>query len=503
MKSGCEGTIQFFKSWIITMNLFSLQIQTIKEMLDWRVSLDILLLTLLIFFLYRTLRTTGTGKIFFGILIAAGIFIIARFLDLQGIEWLYSNLSQILLLALIIIFQPELRKIFERAASLRRREIGTEAPKLSSTISDAIFALAKQRRGALFVFPGQDSVKAWTSKGIQLDAHLSFPILMSIFDPNSPGHDGAVVIENGKASTFAVRLPLSESNKLSNEFGTRHHAGLGLSEATDALVIVVSEERGTVMLFHEGMFERIENKNDLASRLLKHWSIVASYQLFNQNKVLQRRTIKQIAISFILAFLFWSTVVLTQSELKEMIYTVPVEYISMPKNFTIVGEKPSEITLSLLGKTADFNQINPTQLRAVIDLSKITPGEKNIQINDENLELPKQVRLTRTKPATIHLIIIEMQEAEAEIDPQFIGSLPAGFKIDSLKVNPNSITVLAPADYIQEKLIRLLTTPIYLDNIRQSATIFCNLIAPPRIQPIKDRFPHVEVFISVKDTTQK
>ncbi|MCU0645686.1 MAG: hypothetical protein MUC94_15690 [bacterium] len=100
------------------MNIFSLQIQTIKEMLDWRVSLDILLLTLLIFFLYRTIKTTGTGKIFFGILIAAGIFIVARMLDLKGIEWIYSNLSQILLLALIIIFQPELRKIFERAASI-------------------------------------------------------------------------------------------------------------------------------------------------------------------------------------------------------------------------------------------------------------------------------------------------------------------------------------------------------------------------------------------------
>lgn len=485
------------------MDIFALQIQTIKEMLDWRVSLDIILLTLLIFFLYRTIKTTGTSKIFFGILIAAGIFIVARFLDLKGISWLYSNLSQILLLALIIIFQPELRKIFERAASIKRKDIGVEAPKLSSAISDAVFALAEQRRGALFVFPGQDSIRAWTSEGVALDAKISFPLLMSIFDPNSPGHDGAAVIENGKISSFGVRLPLSDSNKLSYEFGTRHHAGLGLSEVTDALNIVVSEERGTVMLFYEGMFERIKNKNDLSARILKHWSIIASYQLFNQKNVHQRKTMGQIAISFILAFLFWSTVVLTQSELREMVYTVPVEYISLPKNYSIEGERITEITVHLLGKTSDMNRFNPTQIRAVIDLSNITPGKKNISINDGNLKLPDQVRLTRTIPATLHLNVIEMHEIEAGIKPQLIGSLPDGFKIDSLYIIPRSITVRAKVDTFQQDSVTLLTTPIFLETIKTNTRIACNLIAPAKIEPLSNRFPDVEVFITIteQDTT--
>jgi hypothetical protein len=404
---------------------------------------------------------------------------------------------------LIIIFQPELRKIFERAASIRRREIGTEAPKLSSLISDAVFWLANQRRGALFVFPGQDSVKAWTSEGIQLDAQISFPLLLSIFDPNSPGHDGALVIENGKVSCFAVRLPLSESNKLSAEFGTRHHAGLGLSEVTDALIVVVSEERGSVTLFYEGLFERIKDKNDLAARIMKHWNIIASYQLFNQKNVPQRKTIKQIAISFVLAFLFWSTVVLTQSELKEMIYAVPVDYIALPKNYLIEGEKTNELTVNLIGKSVDLNRINPTQLRAVIDLSKMKPGEKTIKIDEENLKLPKQVRLTRTRPAAIQLNIIEMREIDAAIEPQFVGSLPDGFKIDSLHIVPQSITVLAQVDSVQENDFKLLTAPIYLENIRQNVKIVSNLIAPDKIQPIKGRFPDVEIFIAVKDTIPK
>lgn len=466
-------------------------------MLDWRVSLDIILLALLIFFLYRTIKTTGTGKIFLGILIAAGIFVVARILDLKGIEWIYSNLSQILLLALIIIFQPELRKIFERAASIKRREIVIEAPKIASLISDAAFVLAKQKRGALIVFPGQDSVKAWTSEGVPLDAQISFPLLMSIFDPNSPGHDGAVVIENGKITSFGVRLPLSDSNKLPQEFGTRHHAGLGLSEVTDALVIVVSEERGAVTLFYEGMYERIKDKNDLAARIMKHWSIIASYQLFNQKNIPQRKTITQIALSFVLAFLFWSTVVLTQSELKEMIYTVPVDYISMPKTYLIEGETTAEITVNLLGRTVDLNRINPSQLRALIDLSKITPGEKTIRVNEENLDIPKQVRVTRTRPASIQLTIIEMREIEVAIKPQFIGSLPDGFAIDSLAIIPERIKVLAPVDSLHQDSIILLTTPIFLETIKADNRIVCNLTAPTKIKPLSNRFPDVEIYLAV------
>ncbi len=480
------------------MDVFSLQIQTIKEMLDWRVSLDIILITLLIFFLYRTFRATGTGKIFLGIMIAVALFIVARLLDLKGIEWIYSNLSPIFLLALIIIFQPEIRKIFERAASIKHREIGGEAPKLSSVISNVIFTLAKQRRGALFVFPGQDSIKAWTSEGIQLGAQPSYPLLMSIFDPNSPGHDGAIVIENGKVSSFAVRLPLSESQKLSEEFGTRHHAGLGLSEVTDAFVIAVSEERGTVTMFYEGVVERIKDKNELAARILKHWNYIASYPLFNQNNMTQRKTITQIVISFVLAFLFWSTVVLTQSELREISYTVPIEYLSATKKLVVVGEKPFEISLNLISTASELDRLNPMLLRVHIDLSKLSPGENIVRITEENVELPNHVKLLGTDPSSLKMNITELKEIEAIIKPQFIGSLPKGKKIRKIELKPKTITILAPMDRGEEGEIFLLTTPIYLENVKQDVTLFCKLVAPSNIQALDRDLPDVEVNISVE-----
>ena len=480
------------------MDFFTLQIQTIKEMLDWRVSLDIILIATIIFFLYRTLKATGTWKIVAGIMVAGVMFLIARLLGLKGIEWIYSNVSPILLLTIIILFQPELRKIFERAASIRRKEIGSEGTKLSFVIGDVVFALANKKRGALIVFPGKESIKAWTSEGIPLDATPSFPILMSIFDPNSPGHDGAVVIENGKILSFGVKLPLSESDKLSDEFGTRHHAGLGLSEVTDALVIAVSEERGTVTLFHEGIIEKIKDKNELPAKILTHWKNTASYQLFNQNEQNRGKVTKQIITSFLLAFLFWSTVVLTQIELKEMSCFVPVEYVAKPKNFTIVGEKANEIKLDLLGTATDINNVNPTQLRVTVSLETILPGENEIVVNEEMINLPQHVKIIEARPRILELNAVELKEIDAIVKPQLIGAIPTGFEIVNIKVNPEFVKVLAPVDEVQNIEVFLLTTPIYLENIRQNMKLFCSLVMPQNLQLIENSLLTVEVNFEIR-----
>ena len=197
------------------MDIINLQVSALKEVINWRVSLDIFLIAIGIYFLYRTLRSLGTWKIVSGVLFAGAIFIVASLLDLQGIEWIFSNFAHVALLAFIIIFQQEIRKIFERAASLRRLEKLKEGPRLSSLLEDAVFSLAGQKRGALFVFPGKESIRPWSSEGTIISAEPSYSLIMSLFDPNSPGHDGAMVVENGKITAFGVRLPVSKTGNLS------------------------------------------------------------------------------------------------------------------------------------------------------------------------------------------------------------------------------------------------------------------------------------------------
>lgn len=287
----------------------AISLETFRALLDWRVILDIITIGLIIFFLYHTLRTTGTWKIALGILIAAVLFFIARLLDLKGTEWIYSNLSQVLLLGLIIIFQPEIRKIFERAASIRPREAIKEGSKIAHLTSEVVFTLAQKKRGALIVFSGKDSLEASTSAGIVADAKPSFPLFMSIFDPHSPGHDGATIIENGLMRAFGVRLPLSKMEKLSEEFGTRHHAAMGLSETTDAMVIAVSEERQTVTLFVDGAFQSVQDKNILIAKIVEHLETIGSYEVPGFTTKKRKTLIIELAISLLVAFIFRTSVI--------------------------------------------------------------------------------------------------------------------------------------------------------------------------------------------------
>lgn len=478
------------------MNVFSLQIATLKEMLNWRVSLDILLIAAGIYALYRTLRSLGTWKTVTGVFIAILVFLVARLLGLKGIDWIFSNFSHVALLALIIIFQPEIRKIFERAASLPREELGEEGSGLAWQLSEVALSLARQRQGAILVFPGKEPIQPWTSEGTTLEALPSAQLILSIFDPHSPGHDGAMVIENGQIRSFGVRLPLSKSGRLSGAYGTRHHAALGLSEETDALVVVVSEERGAVTLFHRGAIWEPRDRDALAARIRAHWQETSSYAFPLGKGERMRVRIGGIALSLLLAFLFWSTVVISQTEIREKVFTVPIEYITAD-NAALVGTKVAEMKVHLAGPKSDLDLVDPTQLAVRVDLSKATPGRQRVLVTEDNFSLPKTLKLLDVDPPALEVALTEIEERVSLVKPQLVGRLPAGFKMTSIVVRPPSIHVLAPEAGRGETEPTITTTPIYLDSIRESTKILCKIIAPPSVRPAQKRWPDVEVEINV------
>jgi len=211
--------------------------QLFQELSDWRVLLDIIVFAAFFYTIYITLRASGTWKIAVGLSLAAFASIIASLLELRGVEWLFTNLSQVAVIALLIIFQPEVRRFLEHSIGFGKNLANREAKSLAVLLDEALFDLSRRRWGALIVLPGKDPLKQWLTPGTLLDAHPSHSLLLSIFDPDSPGHDGAIIIERGKVHRFGVRLPLSVSDKLPKEYGTRHHAAMGLAEKTDAVVL--------------------------------------------------------------------------------------------------------------------------------------------------------------------------------------------------------------------------------------------------------------------------
>jgi uncharacterized protein (TIGR00159 family) len=469
----------------------------IKGIIGWKAVVDIVIIAAGLFFLYHTLLRLGTWRIVAGIMLAAFLFLIANFLDLKGLEWIFGNFSQVAVIALIVIFQPELRKIFERAASVRRSEIRDAGAELSHMIVDSLIKLAALHRGAIVVFPGKEPIQEWLSGGFKLDARPSIPLIMSIFDPNSPGHDGALIIQKGKFTRFGVRLPVSQSAKLPDEFGTRHHAAMGLTEKSDALAIVVSEERGKVSVFDKGKFRQVDDPEKLTGAINSHWKLTSSYPFELPEGKKRWLVLSQMLVSLCLAVFFWSALIIAQGEMLEKIVTVPVEYTPSPANLILVGDKQKEVRLHLAGSKSDLDSINPAELNVKIDLSKAVPGKQIFLISGENLRLPKDVKLLDMVPSSMELTLAAIVEQEVNIKPQLVGKLPVGLKIIKIEVIPQKVKVLSPKADGRPKAVDVITTPIYLESIYNDTSLYCKIIAPPAVQPTEKRWPDVEVVIKV------
>jgi uncharacterized protein (TIGR00159 family) len=472
-------------------------ISLIKHIFEWRALVDIFLISAGLFFLYRTLLRLGTWGVAAGILIAMLISFMSSLLDLKGIEWIFSNLSHVALIALIIIFQPELRKIFERAAFIYRSKRVVAQDGLLELLVNSLWRLADKRQGALIVLPGKEPIKGLLSGGYTVDAKPSVPLIMSIFDPHSPGHDGAVILDEGRLTQFGVRLPVSQSERLSEEYGTRHHAGMGLAEQSDAMIIVVSEERGQITVFNKGTISKINDHTHLANTISEHWRNTATHAIDLPQKKLNWQTMAGLAASFALAIFFWSTLIVLQSEILEKIVTVPVEFTEPQSHLSLVGNKEKNIQLHLSGSKSDLNAIDPAVLSVKLDLAKAVEGKQTYTITADNIRLPRNITLLDVTPSSVELTLAEIVEKEVIIEPQLIGTVPGGNKILSLQVVPSKVRVLSPATVEKDQLVSVQTTPIYLSAIRDDAIIYCKVIAPPAIQPVEKRWPDVEVTIKI------
>jgi len=219
--------------------------------------LDITFMSLLIYSVLVWFKKTKAAFVLTGILIIAGVYILAREFNLLLTATVFQGFFAVILVAVIVIFQEELRHFFEQVAvwSLNRRLTKRESMRLShpevETLVRTAVDLSREKVGALIVIRGKDMIIRYLNGGVDLDGTLSEHLLKSLLDPHSIGHDGAVVIERGRITKFSSFLPLSKNLESIKHTGTRHAAALGLAEATDAFCIVVSEERGNISVAHE------------------------------------------------------------------------------------------------------------------------------------------------------------------------------------------------------------------------------------------------------------
>ena len=231
--------------------------------IQWRDVLDILLVTYLIYRVVLLVRSTSAMRIAKGFMAILVISAVTQIQELWTLNFLLGQILSIGLLALVILFQPELRRMMDHlgsSVSLRRflapeRELGEMDMVISQTVK-ACEIMGRERVGALIVFARTHRLDEYFKTGTVIDSRVSEQLIRNIFFPKAALHDGAMIIRDGRIAAAGCVMPLSDSHRLSADLGTRHRAGVGTSEASDAVVVIVSEETGTISVAVGGMLKR-------------------------------------------------------------------------------------------------------------------------------------------------------------------------------------------------------------------------------------------------------
>lgn len=367
-------------------------------------AVDIVLIALILYAAIIWFRETTSRRMLVGVVVLACIYFAARNFELYLTSQLLHAGFTVVLIVLVVVFQEDLRRAFERIASLGTLEVFQRSPLASfdaDVLVEVAFDLATKRRGALIVLPGNDPLARHIQGGIELSGKLSKPLLDSLFDPGSAGHDGAALVEAGRVTKFAVHLPISKNRK--DAHGTRHAAARGLSERADALTIVVSEERGVVSLAEHGQLKIIRSAAELKRRLevFSEENFPTTGEVFWKKFIVRHWRAKLLSVA--MAAIAWLVLAYNPSTIQRT-FVVPIDYRNVPEELEINDFAPTETRVTLSGTEPAFRILEPATLKIALDLSDARAGEKSIHVGlRKSLAVPANLSVYRIEHSTISL----------------------------------------------------------------------------------------------------
>ena len=368
--------------------------------------LDIVLMSILFYSALIWFKKTRAAFVLRGILIFGLIYLIARALDMSLMTWVFQGFFAIFLIALVVIFQEELRQAFERLAVWsfekdrfthfkRGKNKEVHASQEAQILATTLWALAEEKTGALVILRGKAPLNRHLNGGHELYGLISEALLQSIFQAGSMSHDGAVIVEGDRVTHFSCVLPLSKNFDKLRRAGTRHAAALGLSELTDAMCLVVSEEKGTVSIAEDGDIVNIENRENLTERIERF--IKATRMATSETTwlgLLHKNTHEKI-MAVIFAMGLW-IVLVRGSNIFEKTYSIPVRYQDLSEDLMVSAIDPDKVSLVFTGTQKDFYLTNPAdKIHIAIDLAGYREGVKTIGLTESDIVYPRYLKLTR------------------------------------------------------------------------------------------------------------
>ncbi|HBR15509.1 MAG TPA: TIGR00159 family protein [Candidatus Omnitrophica bacterium] len=248
-------------------------------------ALEICILWIVFYRILVFFEGTRAFQVLRGIIYLLIAFLVSQFLGFDILNWLLTNFFAISIIALMIIFQPELRQGLARLGQQHLFNIALEESEMIAIIEEltsAVYKLSRQKIGGLMAIERETKLRAYIESGIQIDAKVSSELIQSIFNPLSPMHDGGIIIHGDRILAAACLFPLSDNPNFSKSVGTRHRASLGITEQTDAVVIMASEETGEISVAHDGKFIHITDREKLV-HILKNLLIIPKKKKNNSN----------------------------------------------------------------------------------------------------------------------------------------------------------------------------------------------------------------------------
>jgi diadenylate cyclase len=272
-------------------------------------------------------------------------------------------------------------------------------------IVEAAFKLGEKRIGGLIVLQRRDDLDEFVHGTMRLDSEISEDLLISIFNPLSPLHDGAVIIQGERIQYATALLPVSQSPTLPKDWGTRHRAGIGITEVSDAECVIISEERGDVLLAYLAKAQKMEKREDLKKGL----SELPSFSKENPwRKNYLRHLLDDVPkklFFLLLVCILWVFVVgIRQGEIT---YDIPIEYYSIPQSLGMSGDPPREINVRLRGSQRFLSSLNPDQIRVRLDLSRTRAGSNQVSLSESDLNVPSGITVTHFYPRKITVQLSE------------------------------------------------------------------------------------------------
>jgi len=360
------------------------------------------------------LRTTPARLALAGLAILGAGYLVARQVGLVLTTWILQGFAAVGALIAVVVFQQDLRRLFEQIAAvgLRRGRV-VSGPDSVDTLVRALVHLAEHRRGALVVIPGHESVEGHIDGGVSLDAEISEPLLLSIFDPHSAGHDGAVICEADRVSRFAVHLPLSTDHGQLGQRGTRHAAALGLTERCDALCVVVSEERGTVSIARDAKLQTLSSPQQVSQQIhdflrdLNPQEVSASPRF---QRMLARWREALLAVP--VAALLWVLAVpgATPVDLER---DVPVSVSGIPDGYELDRIEPDTVRVGITGLRRDVFILAPDALGVRVDAILVELGRRSFSLTPANVRHPDTVEVRSIEPDRVKVYLRKRSQPAA------------------------------------------------------------------------------------------